>query len=129
MLREVGRRAESRGYGIHWIEGRDVPPTPEDLDDLIAAPRGDPQPLVVFDTFERVASLAGYLRRSLLPSLPESARVIVSGRGRPEDAWFRGGWEAVTPELELAAVPLSSNATCGAGSRTTSTRAHSKPES
>jgi hypothetical protein len=105
MLREVVRRAESRGYGVHWIEGREVPPTPEALDDLIAAPRGDPKPLVVFDTFERVASLAGYLRRELLPSLPESARVIVAGRGRPEDAWHRGGWEAVTAELELAALP------------------------
>jgi hypothetical protein len=105
MLREVVRRAESRGYGVHWIEGRDVPPTPEALDDLIAAPRGDPKPLVVFDTFERVASLGGYLRRTVLPSLPESARVIVAGRGRPEDAWFRGGWEAVTAELELAALP------------------------
>lgn len=105
MLREVARRAEGGGYGVHWVEGRDVPPTPDALENLLGPAREDERPLVIFDTFERVASLAAYLRRALLPSLPSDARVIVAGRGRPEEAWFRGGWEAVCVELELAAIP------------------------
>jgi hypothetical protein len=105
MLREVARRAEAGGYTLHWVEGRDVPPTPDALEGLLADARGAEKPLIIFDTFERIASLAAHMRRVLLPSFPETARVIVAGRGRPEDAWFRGGWEGVSAELELAALP------------------------
>src|SRR5204862_7903284 len=46
-----------------------------------------------------------YLRRVLLPGLPGSARVIIAGRSRPDEAWLRGGWESISAELELAALP------------------------
>lgn len=105
MLREAVRRAEALGYHAHWVEGRELPPAPDALEDVVAAASRDPKPLVVFDTFERIESLGGYLRRALLPSLPDSARVIIVGRDRPDEAWFRGGWETITAELELAALP------------------------
>ncbi len=31
--------------------------------------------------------------------------MILAGRARPEEAWFRGGWEGVCADLELAALP------------------------
>jgi hypothetical protein len=105
MLREVARRAEAAGFQVHWVEGRDVPPAPDALDGLVADASRDRKPLVIFDTFERIASLSGYLRRALLPSLPDSARVIIAGRSRPDEAWLRGGWETISAELELAALP------------------------
>jgi hypothetical protein len=104
LLRELARRAAETGSQVHWIEGRDTPPAPDAVESLLAAAQGDSRPLVVFDTFERIASLGGYLRRALLPSLSDEARVIIASRHRPEEAWFRDGWEAITSELEIGGV-------------------------
>jgi ABC-type sugar transport system ATPase subunit len=104
LLRELARRAEQAGLTLHWIEGRDVAPAPDALESLLADAQGDSRPLVIFDTYERIASLGGYLRRGLLPSLSDSARVVIAGRNRPEEAWFRDGWEAITTEFELQGV-------------------------
>lgn len=104
LLRELARRATDAGFQVHWIEGRDVPPAPDALESLLADAQAEPRPLVIFDTFERIASLGGYLRRALLPSLSEEARVVIASRNRPEEAWFRDGWEAITTEFELEGV-------------------------
>lgn len=105
LLRELTRRAGEAGFQIHGIEGRDVPPAPDALESLLAPAQSETRPLLVFDTFERIASLGGYLRRALLPSLPDAARVVIASRQRPEEAWFRDGWEAITTELEVGGVP------------------------
>ena len=63
------------------------------------------RPLVLIDTYERMSALGGYLRSTLLPSLPAGAVVVVGGRDAPEPGWFEGGWETVA--LELALAPLS----------------------
>ncbi len=104
LLRELGRRAEALGFTLHWVEARDTPPAPDALETLLAEAQREDRPLVVFDTFERIASLGGYLRRALLPTLPDAARVVIASRDRPEDAWFRDGWEAITAELAVAEV-------------------------
>ncbi len=104
LLRELGRRAEDMGFTTHWIEGRDVPPAPDALESLLAEAQTQARPLVVFDTFERIASLGGYLRRALLPALPDGARVVIASRDRSEDAWFRDGWESITAELQIAEI-------------------------
>src|SRR6185436_14040259 len=46
----------------------------------------------------------GYLRSTLLPSLPATAAVVIAGRDAPEPTWFEGGWETVAVELPLAAL-------------------------
>ena len=104
LLRELGRRAEALGFSLHWVEGRDTPPAPDALETLLSGAQREERPLVVFDTFERIASLGGYLRRALLPALSDNARVIIASRDRPEDAWFRDGWEAITTELAVEEV-------------------------
>ena len=104
LLRELGRRAEALGFSLHWVEARDTPPAPDALETLLAEAQREDRPLVVFDTFERIASLGGYLRRALLPTLPDAARVVIASRDRPEDAWFRDGWEAITAELAVEEV-------------------------
>src|SRR6202008_1793176 len=54
--------------------------------------RGDPQPLIVLDSFEHVESLGGYLRRALVPSLPRGAAVLIGSRRAPGPEWqARGG--------------------------------------
>src|SRR5918995_852166 len=76
LLREVVRRGERCGWRAHWIEGRELLPLPDALEDELADARQEQRPLVVFDSYERMTGLGGYLRRSVLPGLPEGAIVV-----------------------------------------------------
>lgn len=104
LLREVVRRGQRCGWRPHWIEGRDLMPLPDALEDALTGARQEEQPLVAFDSYERMRALGGYLRRSVLPSLPERAIVVVAGRGLPEASWSAGGWETVVRMLELGGL-------------------------
>jgi AAA ATPase domain len=104
LLREVVRRGERCGWRPYWIEGRDLLPLPHALEDALTGARQEERPLIVFDSYERMTALGGYLRRSVLQSMPESAIVVVAGRGLPEASWSAGGWETVVRELELGGL-------------------------
>jgi hypothetical protein len=104
LLREVVRRGERCGWRPQWIEGRDLLPLPDALEDALTDAREEERPLIVFDSYERMTALGGYLRRTVLPSLPERAIVVVAGRGLPEACWSAGGWETVARELELGGL-------------------------
>jgi AAA ATPase domain len=104
LLREVVRRGERWGWRPHWIEGRDLPPVSDALEDALRGARQEERPLIVLDSYERMTALGGYLRRSVLPSLPERAIVAVARRGPPEASWSAGGWETVVREVELGGL-------------------------
>jgi AAA ATPase domain len=104
LLREVVRRGERCGWRPRWIEGRDLLPLPDALEDALTGAREEERPLIVVDSYERMTALGGYLRRSVLPSLPERAIVVVAGRAVPEASWFAGGLETVVRELELGGL-------------------------
>jgi AAA ATPase domain len=104
LLRELGRRAEEQGRETFFVEGRELPPMPDALEAVLASARSSERPLVLIDTYERMAALDGYLRRGLLPSLPEHTVVVIAGRAAPDAAWFAGGWEGIAVELELSAL-------------------------
>ena len=104
LLRELGRRAAARGFEVFALEGRDITPTPDAIESLLAPARRSPRPLIMIDTFEKVAGLSGYLRRGLLPSLPESAVVVIARRGEPDRRWFDDSWDGLVMELELGAM-------------------------
>jgi AAA ATPase domain len=104
LLRELGRRADERGFTVHVVEGRDLAPAPDAIEAVLAPARDDPKPLIMFDTYERMSALGGYLRRSVLPSLPAAAKVVIAGRRPPEAGWRQGGWENLTTEIELPAL-------------------------
>jgi hypothetical protein len=105
LLRAVARRAEAAGWTPVFVEGRDMPPVADALATALAPAREAERPLVLFDTWERMTALGGYLRRVLLPSLPAHAVVVIAGRRPPEPSWFEGGWEPLVVEVELP--PLS----------------------
>jgi AAA ATPase domain len=105
LLREVVRRGKRCGWQPHWIEGRDLLPLPDALEDALTRVREEERPLIIFDSYERMTALGRHLWRSVLPSLPERAIVAVARRGLPEASWFARGWETVVRELELG--PLS----------------------
>ncbi len=104
LLRELARRAELRGRETFFVEGRELPPMPDALEAMLAGARVSEQPVVLLDTYERMTALGGYLRRGLLPTLPEHALIVIAGRGAPDANWFAGGWEGVATELELKAL-------------------------
>jgi hypothetical protein len=101
LLREVARRGAERGRGPFLIEGREIEPDPDQLEQVLTGVASEPRPLVLFDTYERMTALGGWLRQTFLPSLPAGAVVVLAGRRRPEADWFQGGWERVVVELEL----------------------------
>ncbi len=103
LLREFARRTELRGRETFFVEGRELPPMPDALEAILAGARVSASPVVLLDTYERMTALGGYLRRGLLPSLPERAVIVIAGRGAPDSNWFAGGWEGVATELELEA--------------------------
>ena len=101
LLRQFARSAEQRGWTRFVVEGRELTPTSDALESLLAMARACPRPLILIDTYERMSALGWYLRNELLPHLPDSAVVVIAGRNPPDEAWFDGGWEGLATELEL----------------------------
>jgi AAA ATPase domain len=105
LLREVARRGTSRGWTTRLVEGRDLAPVPGEIESALGDVSADPQPLILFDTYERMAAADGWLRGRLLPSLPARSVVVLAGRTAPEPAWFENGWERLAVELKLDPMP------------------------
>jgi hypothetical protein len=105
LLREVGRRAQTRGRSPRLVDARDFAPVPGELEQALDGVDAETLPLVMFDTYERMTAAGTYLRKRLLPSLPERSLVILAGRSSPEPEWFQGGWERLTVEYELKGMP------------------------
>jgi hypothetical protein len=101
LAREMARRAERSGLSVHWIDGRELPPVPDALEDALIDARRAARPLVVLDSYERIQAVGRYLRHAILPGLPEGALVVIATRRPPEPGWFEGGWEALTTAIEL----------------------------
>lgn len=101
LLRELARRAGKSGRRAHFVEGRELAPSPRALDAALASAREEARPLVLIDTYERMTALDGYLRASVVPALPERALVVIAGREPPGRGWMEGGWESLAVELEL----------------------------
>src|SRR3984885_11486175 len=101
LRREAARRARDRGISVVAIDGRELGPAPEMLEVALRDAARHTRPLVLLDSYERMTALGPYLRRELLPGLPDQALVVIAGRGTPDPGWFTGGWEAVTARLDL----------------------------
>ncbi len=109
LLRAAARRARTIGWEVVSVDGRELGPASAVLEAVVRkatklrrGTRGGP--LILLDSYERISALDGYLRRDLLPTLPDRALVLIAGRGEPDPGWFSGGWESVTARLELHAL-------------------------
>ena len=100
LLREMARRAKAAGFGAVWLEGRDLPPFPEEIDAALGG-LGDERALVVIDSYELISSLDNHLRELVLPDLPASTIVLIGSRTRPGRGWFESGWDEVVHCIEL----------------------------
>jgi hypothetical protein len=104
LLREIARRAGDHGFRVVWIEGRDLPPFPEEIDAALGD-LGDDPALVVLDSYELISSLDSHLREIVIPNLPASTVVVIGSRTKPSRGWFEGGWDGVVHHLELDGLP------------------------
>jgi hypothetical protein len=100
LLRRAAEAAtEDGGFSVTWLDGRDIAPVPDELEDALAGARAEPKPLIVIDNFESVSFLGGYLRRALVPSLPRGAAMMIGSRRAPGPEWAPreagGGFESI----------------------------------
>src|ERR1700742_1218052 len=98
LLREIARRGRVAGWSPIVVEGRELPPVADAIEDALAPARKFERPLILIDTYERMGALGAHLRRVLLPALPEQAIVVIAGRRAPDRGWFEGGWETIARE-------------------------------
>lgn len=101
LLREVSRRGVVHGVRTVWVDGRDVPPFPSEIDQAFAEVRHVARALVVFDSYELVSSLDSYLRDRVIPELPDSTLVVIASRQMPSRAWYEHGWDSIALTIEL----------------------------
>jgi hypothetical protein len=105
VLREVARRACERGRTVVALDGRELGPQLAALESAVQALDDDVHPVLLLDSCELVTGLDPFLRADLLPALPERSLVVMARRGEPDPGWFSGGWESVTAQLNLGALP------------------------
>ena len=101
LLREVVRRARRRGYDAIWVDGREVAPFPQQIESMVAEITEAHPAIVVFDSYELIASLDGSLRDVIVPDLPEATVVVFASRQPPARGWFEGGWSTLVRSLAL----------------------------
>jgi hypothetical protein len=102
LLREIARRADASGRPVWLVDARELAPAPGELEQALSGATDAENPVVLFDTWERMSAAGAHLRRVLLPMLPDTTLVVIAGREAPEADWFQGGWEQVVEELPIA---------------------------
>lgn len=105
LLRAAARRGTARGWTTVAIEGRDLPVDQDALVHALQPALSQERPLVIVDTYERLAPLDRVLRRDLLPRLPERSVVVLASRRRPDPGWSQEGWEHLACTIELDELP------------------------
>src|SRR3954447_18983152 len=80
LLREIGRRGAQAGWTPFALDARDLAPAPDAVEGALAGVWNVERPLVLIDTYEAMSALGGYLRSTLLPSLPAHAVIVVASR-------------------------------------------------
>ena len=101
LMRELARRVRAHGVTPVEIEARGIAPLTEELDRALEPAMTARRPLVLLDSWERLAVLDAHLRRHLLPRLPADALVVIASRDAPGRSWFSAGWDHVVLDLPL----------------------------
>lgn len=101
LVREFARRAATQGWTPFLIDARDLAPLGEALGEALAPALGAVRPLVMLDSWDRLAALDSYLRDHILSRLPPDALAVIVTRRQPGSGWHSGGWEHVVMELRL----------------------------
>ena len=122
LVAAAGEAARRRGATVVHLDCRDLEPTTRGLLtalsraaavevaglDEVASGLGALGPVVVLalDTYELFRLSDAWLRRVLVPSLPENVRLVIAGREPPTSEWWSSpGWERTFAGLRLGPLP------------------------
>ena len=105
LLDEAARLGEAAGVAVARLDARDLTPTPDAVAEaagaaLDAAGDAGTRRALLVDTYERIAALDEWVRRTFVPSLRATDLVVLAGRRRPAPEW-RAEWAG-----RVAVLPL-----------------------
>jgi hypothetical protein len=101
LVREVERRAAELGAESMWIDGREVAPFLSQVEQAMADVAATAPTMIVFDSYELISSLDGFLRDVVIPELDESTLVVFLSRHPPARGWFERGWDSLVHTMRL----------------------------
>jgi hypothetical protein len=107
LMRELGRRAAARGWSRHPFDARDLTPVADALEETLAPALAEARPILLLDSWDRMAALDSYLRSDLLPRLSPDALVVLATRRRPAAGWFTAGWEHIVLDMRIGPMSAS----------------------
>jgi len=87
LLHRLADDAAAAGRTVIRVDGRMVEGSVAAFTEAAAPALGDPDAVLLIDTFERCAQLERWLREEYLPKLADGAVVVVAGRHPPSPAW------------------------------------------
>ena len=78
-----------RGFDTVWLDGRDLPPFPDEVEAALHAVTEASPALVLFDSYEMISSLDSHLRDTVIPQLPDTTVVVFASRQPPSRGLVR----------------------------------------
>jgi hypothetical protein len=113
LLRALAARSRSAGACVVQLDGAAVEPTERGLLAALAESLGRPvatidqaaaelgaageRTLLTIDSAERLVLVDDWMRRRLVPALPESVRLVVAGRNAPAPGWIADLGDLLAP--------------------------------
>lgn len=85
LLLHLRSRARRAGRDAVYLDGRDIEPSPDGFVRAVQAERA--APVLLIDGYEELAPIDGWLRRDLIPALPDDGVLVLAGRTPPVAAW------------------------------------------
>jgi DNA-binding SARP family transcriptional activator len=87
LLHRLADDAAAEGRTVVRVDGRVVEDSVTAFTAAASAALGNPDAVLLFDTFELSAKLERWLREEFLPRLADGAVVVMAGRHPPSPAW------------------------------------------
>lgn len=105
LLREFSHICGQINRPAFYLDGRHIDPNPEAFQVALQRTMEDTSPdnyVLFIDTYERLLTLDGWLRDTLLPGLPANILLVIASRLPPSLMWRTDpGWQALLKTISL----------------------------
>ncbi|PZG55355.1 ATP-binding protein [Spongiactinospora gelatinilytica] len=106
LLRRFAQEAEAAGRPVVKLDGRLLPTSVAAFEAEAGEVLRDDRAVLLFDAFEEIQSLEGWLWERFLPRVPMGALVVIAGRLPPEMQWQADpGWVGALKVMTLRDLP------------------------
>src|SRR4051795_3417853 len=83
LLREVARRGRAAGFAPVMVDGRALDPVPGEIERALSGVEELWRPLLLFDTFERMEAVGGWLGEPMSTSPPDGGAGVLGAASGP----------------------------------------------